>query len=306
MTENPILPWRYRHSGLLVGSQIELEAWEAFRIDDEGEPDVTISLSDEPCPDCPTDGTAATDADSVRFTIEGVGGWQVQEGRRILLHPSLSADPRELQLFTLGSAWGLLGYQRGQAMWHGSAVELGGRCVLFCGEAGEGKSTMAAGMIASGAALVADDLSRASPGEGATLLYPSSSRLKLWREAIDHLGWQDRIIVRDWLRDDKFHCRVPAHHAGAGAMPLDAIVVLQSGNELALDRLTGGAALAAVLAGTIYRPEALGEMGLWAQQGAIAAQIAAQAPVYRLTRPRDLAALDENVNAVTQMLKSLG
>ncbi|MDP4574695.1 hypothetical protein Q9K02_06025 [Qipengyuania sp. G39] len=306
MTDGPVLPWRYRHSGLLVGSQIELEAWKAFRTEDEGEPDVAIVTSDERCPDCPTDGGTATDIDGVRFAIEGVGGWQVQEGRRILLHPSLSADPRELQLFTLGSAWGLLGYQRGQAMWHGSAVELDGRCVLFCGEAGEGKSTMAAAMIASGATLVADDLSRAAPGEGTALIYPSSSRLKLWSQAIDHLGWRDRIIVRDWLRDDKFHCRVPAHHAGGGAMPLDAIVVLQSGSEPALDQLTGGTALAAVLAGTIYRPEALEEMGLWAEQGAIAAKIAAQAPVYRLTRPRDLAALGESVNAVTEMLKSLG
>ena len=306
MTESPVLPWRYRHSDLLVGSQIELEAWEAFHTADEGEPDIAITLSDEPCPDCPSDGRTGISEQGVRFAVDGVGGWQVQEGRRILLHPSLTADPRELQLFTLGSAWGLLGYQRGHAMWHGSAVEWGGRCALFCGEAGEGKSTMAAAMIAGGATLVADDLSRAVPGEGAAVLFPSSSRLKLWSQAIEHLGWQDRIIVRDWLRDDKFHCRVPAHHAGGGAMPLDAIVVLQSGDEVALDRLTGGAALAAVLAGTIYRPEALEEMGLWAQQGAIAAQIAAQVPVYRLTRPRDLAALDESVDAVTEMLKSLG
>ncbi len=306
MMGSPVLPWRYRHSGLLVGSQIELEAWEAFRIDGGGEPDVAISLSDDPCPDCPSDGRTGIGEHGVRFAVDGVGGWQVQEGRYILLHPSLSADPRELQLFTLGSAWGLLGYQRGQAMWHGSAVESGGRCVLFCGEAGEGKSTMASAMIASGATLVADDLSRAAPGENAAHLFPSSSRLKLWSQAIDHLGWQDRIIVRDWVRDDKFHCRVLAHHAGGGAMPLDAIVVLQSGSELALDRLTGGAALAAVLAGTIYRPEALEEMGLWAQQGAIAARIAAQVPVYRLTRPRDLPALSNSVDAVTEMLGSLG
>lgn len=306
MIESPVLPWRYRHSGLLIGSQIELEAWEAFRTDDEGELDIAITLSDEPCPECPSDGRTGIGEHGVRFAVDGVGGWQVQEGRRILLHPSLSADPRELQLFTLGSAWGLLGYQRGQAMWHGSAVELDGRCVLFCGEAGEGKSTMAAAMIASGATLVADDLSRAAPGKGTALIYPSSSRLKLWSQAIDHLGWRDRIIVRDWLRDDKFHCRVATHHAGAEAMPLDAIVVLQSGDDVALDRLTGGAALAAVLAGTIYRPEALEEMGLWAQQGAIAAQIVTHAPVYRLTRPRDLAALSESVNAVSEMLKSLG
>ena len=306
MTDVPVLPWRYRHSGLLVGSQIELEAWEAFRTEDEGEPDVAIVLSDEQCPDCPSDGRTGIGEQGVRFAVDGVGGWQVQEGRRILLHPSLSADPRELQLFTLGSAWGLLGYQRGQAMWHGSAVELDGPCVLFCGEAGEGKSTMAAASVAAGARLVADDLSRVSSGESGAVLYPSSSRIKLWREAVEHFGWNDRVIERDWMREDKFHCSVPAHCAGKGPENLDAIVILATGAALGGERLTGGAALAAVLAGTIYRPEALEAMGLWGQQGALAAKIVAQVPVWQLTRPRDLAALDDSVNAVTEMLKSLG
>lgn len=41
---------------------------------------------------------------------------------------------------------------------HATAVALGGRALAICGPAGAGKSAMAAGMIASGARLVADDL----------------------------------------------------------------------------------------------------------------------------------------------------
>ena len=306
MTDKSILPWPYRHSGLLVASQIELEAWEAFRTEYAGDPDVAITLSDEPCPDCPSDGLTGVGKQGVRFAVEGVGGWQVQEGRRILLHPSLSADPRELQLFTLGSAWGLLGYQRGQAMWHGSAVELKGRCVLFCGVAGEGKSTTAAAMLAAGARLVADDLSRIVPDSTGPSIFPSSSRIKLWREAIDEFGWEDRIIERDWMRDDKYHCYVPSHRAGAGPAKLDAVVVLHSGKDIELQPLSGGAALTEVLAGTIYRPEALEAMGRWGEQGALAARIVSQLSVWKLTRPRDLGALQHSVDEVSAMLDSLG
>ena len=78
MTDEQILPWRYRHSGLLVGSQIELEAWEAFRTDGEGEPDVAIALSDEACPDCPSEGRTGIGEQGVRIAVDGVGGWQVQ------------------------------------------------------------------------------------------------------------------------------------------------------------------------------------------------------------------------------------
>ncbi len=306
MTDQPILPWRYRHSGLLVASQIELAAWEAFRTDDDAPAEVTIALADQPCPDRPANGITTCDAEGARFAIDGVGGWQVQGGQRILLHPALTADPRELQLFTLGSAWGLLGYQRGQAMWHGSAVELDGRCVLFCGEAGEGKSTMAVAMLVAGARLVADDLSRIVPDKNGARIFPSSSRIKLWREAIDEFGWEDRIIERDWMRDDKYHCSVPSHRAGAGPVKLDAVVVLHSGKDIELQPLGGSAALTEVLAGTIYRPEALEAMGRWGEQGALAARIVSQLSVWKLRRPRDLGELQHSVDEVSAMLDSLG
>ncbi|QKG69992.1 hypothetical protein [Erythrobacter mangrovi] len=296
---------RYFHSGLSVASEIELPEWAAFAGGDADEPDVTIVLSEGHMPDFPANGAIFAHGDTVSFAVEGVGGWKLERGCVMTLYPSLAADPRELRLFTLGSAWGLLGYQRGHAMWHGSAVERGGRAVLFCGDSGEGKSTMAAAAIASGAALVADDLSRVELGGGAALLHPSSARIKLWSQAIDQLGWRDRVTERDWMREDKFHCSVPSHHAGDDPLPLAAIVVLATGETLALEPLIGGEALKAVLAGTIYRPDALEAMGLWGEQGALAARVVAQVPVFRLTRPRDLAVLDSAVRLVWEGL-SLG
>jgi hypothetical protein len=74
---------------------------------------------------------------------------------------------------------------------------------------------------------------------------------------------------------------------------------------LALEPLRGGDALRAVLAGTIYRPEALEAMGRWAEQGALAMRVAAQVPVLKLTRPRELAALSNAVGLVREKL-SLG
>ncbi|MBX7495539.1 hypothetical protein K3172_06665 [Qipengyuania sp. 6B39] len=296
----------YRHSGLAIASGIELPEWQAFRVENVATADVEIVLSDRRSPSFPADGSTAVKGDTVCFAVEGVGGWEIVGGRRMVLHPSLAADPREVRLFTLGSAWGLLGYQRGHAMWHGSAVEMGGHSVLFCGDAGEGKSTMAAAMLDAGAALVADDLSRIEPAADGALIHPSSTRIKLWGEAVDHFGWRERVIERDWMREDKFHCRVPVHLAGDDAVRLAAIVVLATGENVALEPVTGAEAMTAVLAGTIYRPEALEAMGRWAEQGALAAQTVAQCPVWRLTRPRDLGALSQSVVRVTELLASLG
>lgn len=287
--------YRYRHSGLTVASDIALPEWAEFaEADTSALPDIRIVLSDEPCADCPDCDFVAEDNGDVRFAMPGVGGWQVMAGSRIVLHPGLAAVPSEIRLFTLGTAWGALGYQRRHAMWHGSAVMTkAGRTTMFCGGAGEGKSTMAAAMLARGAVLVADDLSRVEPGKGRPLIHPSSTRIKLWRTAVDALGWQDRTLERDFMREDKFHCSVAHCAAGQAPIALDEIVVLVTGETIERTVLTGSEAVKAVIAGTVYRPELLDAMSLWAQQGAMAARIVAQCKVTRLTRPRDLARIDE-------------
>ncbi|MBX7526252.1 HPr kinase/phosphorylase [Qipengyuania vesicularis] len=288
--------YHYRHSGLLVASELELPEWAAFACS-EGEPDVRIVISDDPCPDCPVDGSVAV-GETLRFAIEGIGGWQVESGRIIRLHPGVTSDLPELRLFTLGSAWGALGYQRGFAMWHGSAVERDGRAILFCGDSGAGKSTMAAALCQAGAKLVADDLSRIEPAAGGVLIHPSSARIKLWREAIDHLGWQDRILQRDYYRDDKFHC------SANGAPPTDtpiavaALVSLEEGEATWLERLHGREALGVTFRQTMYRPEMVDALGLWGEQGALASRIVADCPAYRLIRPKSYSTIDGVCRAV--------
>lgn len=297
---------RYFHSGLRIASDIALPEWAAFACEGAHPVDVTIALSEQPPPDLPADGSTIVTGDKAGFAIAGVGGFLVDRGERMTLYPALAAEPAELRLFTLGSAWGLLGYQRGHAMWHGSVVERRGRAVLFCGDAGEGKSTMAAAMVAAGARLVGDDLNRVAPEGAGAFVYPSSSRIKLWREAVEHFGWQDRVIGRDLMREDKFLCDPGSSHAGGPAVPLVATIVLSSGNAMKVEHLSGGDALAAVLRGTLYRPDALEAMGRWAEQGALAARIIAHTQVYRLTRPRDLDAIGECVDSVLEKLERIG
>lgn len=292
-------PFHYKHSGLHVASQIELPEWDAF-VCEKGEPDVRILLSDVPCPECPADGSVAV-GETLRFAVEGIGGWQVEDGHTIWLHPGLTADLPELRLFTLGSAWGALGYQRGFAMWHGSAVERDGSTVLLCGDAGAGKSTLAARLCADGARLVADDLSRVETADGKTVIHPSSARIKLWRDAIENLGWEDRIVQRDYYREDKFHCSAPAHHAGSQPVPLSKIVVLTEGQQVRRQRLAGAAALEAVMQGTIYRPQMLDKLDGWSAQGALTTRALANCPVYLLERPKKFAAQDEVVAQVESL-----
>mgnify|MGYP002777008889 FL=1 len=283
--------WHYAHSGLAIASAFELPEWAAFAAESDGQADVRIRVGDAALP-------VARSGEDIAFVVKGAGEWLVRGGREILVRPDPGAAQAQWRLFTLGSAWGALGYQRGLAMWHGSAVAFAGRAVLVCGDSGAGKSTLAAALVARGGTLVADDLSRVDLGAA---IWPSAARLKLWGEVVAWLGWKDRALHREWLREDKFHCAVAESAAGGGPVPLAAIVVLKDGEEQRLERLGGAEALSAVLGGTLYRPDALDGLGQWPMQGALVARILATTPAWRLTRPRDLDRLDETARLVESL-----
>ncbi|WP_128892160.1 hypothetical protein [Erythrobacter sp. HKB08] len=289
--------YRYRHSGCLVGSQIELPEWEAFAVEGKSEPaEVSIEL-----------GTVETaeleraDADHVAFEVQGTGRWAISAGNRILIDAEKAAQPEESRLFTLGSAWGALGYQRGWAMWHASGVAIGGKAALFCGDSAQGKSTMAGALVSRSHRLVADDLSRVSIEDAA--IFPSASRLKLWDVALEQFGWSSGDLQRDHFLDARFHKPV------ADAMPPDspigigAIFVLQWGDAVNLERLRGSEAVTELSAATIYRREFLEPMGRLTEHVVGCTKLAGRVPVYRLTRPLDFAHIDSVCEAIEEVMQ---
>lgn len=69
--------------------------------------------------------------------------------------PLVAADAAH---FLLEPVLAFLLRQRGVLVLHASAVDVGGRGVVVCGPAGAGKSSVAAALVAGGAALLSDDV----------------------------------------------------------------------------------------------------------------------------------------------------
>ena len=296
---------RYRHSGLTVASDIPLPEWEGFARHETSPADVRIRLLRGTASPFATDGEVTGNREMMRFSIPGIGAWEIVQGREITVFPHAEATDAELRLFTLGSAWAALGYQRGNAIWHGSAVAKNDRAILICGSAGAGKSTLAAALADRGCTLVADDLSRVEMREGGPVIHRSANQLKLWNDALTHLEWTDRITARDWLREDKYRCAPPSKADGPAEIPLAAIVVLDTKAETELQQLRGAEALTASMQATLYRPMFLDRLSAWPEQGALAAKAVTDIPVYRLSRPRDLNALTKGANLLLDLLQRL-
>lgn|GEM_PF-1292940 len=117
----------------------------------------------------------------------------VDDGRRVVIYTSGNDDTRHPMLGHLltGIVSILLLYQRRQIVTlHASGVVIDDRAAIFLGRKGQGKSTMAAGFLRRGAALLTDDLLPLLRTEDGIDGVPGTATMKLWDESVEHaLGY---------------------------------------------------------------------------------------------------------------------
>jgi hypothetical protein len=97
-------------------------------------------------------------------------------------------DPLTLEdtaTYLLGPVMGHFLRRRGALCLHGSAVLLDGRCVVFAGPPGAGKSTLAAAMARTGHRILAEDVCRIERVGGSWVVQPGYPRIRLWDDAAD-------------------------------------------------------------------------------------------------------------------------
>jgi hypothetical protein len=283
----------YQLFGLTVRSDIALP--ELYRAERQGDPDVTVRLGEVEArpakPDIHADGT------TMFLTIPGVARYRVDAGHEILVDPEPGAPDRNLRLFLLGSAFGALLHQRALLPLHANAVEIDGKAVAFMGPSGSGKSTLAASFHALGFPLIADDVSVvgfAEDGRPYATLGPP--RLRLWAEALESIGGQpsdyDRSYADNGEPVDKFDIPIGRGRAASSTVELDALYLLERGDEFSINEITGVEAAEAVFANT-YRGSYLSMLKGQKDHWQSAVRLVRSVPVYRAVRQWDLTKLED-------------
>jgi hypothetical protein len=105
---------------------------------------------------------------------------------------------------------------------HGSAVSIGGSAVLFVGRSGQGKSTLAASMVAAGATLLADDYVVLQPSPAGWNAVPSYPGARLWADSRTRLDTPLSALAPLADYTTKLRVVLPATHA---TVPLRRIVM---------------------------------------------------------------------------------
>jgi hypothetical protein len=285
---------------LHVRSSLELP--ELFPASGAATPDVTIELGSIPMVmQGEDDGLNHVDGALV-LVIPEVGRYKIEAGARITVESEPGVPERNVRLFLLGSAFGVLLHQRGMLPLHANAIEIEGRAVAFMGESGSGKSTLAAWFHDRGYKILADDVCVVGFDEaGVPHAYPGLPRLRLWNKALESLGRDASGYERSYVglaeQLDKFDVPIGRSAVAYSPTPLTAIYLLGRGDEFSIKRLNGVEAVEALFANT-YRGSYLSRINGLERHWHSAVKLVRCAPVYRAIRQWDLAKLEEQFQSL--------
>ena len=301
----PSTPQFYSAFGLRIRSDLALPELSSLNNPAAAEADVEITVGpagagiEHPMDEGPTFRTAPGRFD---MEIEGVGRFQVSEGRKIRVEPGPDATEQLLRVFVLGSALGALLHQRGLLPMHASAIRVGEGAVLFAGRSGVGKSTTLGAFAKRGYAALSDDVTAIRFNEaGEPLALPSFPATRLCEDAAIHLDRDDLEHLPRMPLTPKFVA--PIDHFWDTELPVAAIFLINLHNEPKIDfkQLTGADCVAKLIRST-YRRRFLEGFGLKDTQFAAVSRLAAATPVTEIRRPPDLSRLDEMLDQIEQRL----
>lgn len=238
------------------------------------------------------DRPAAPIGSDASYWIDTPGGkFLIVDGREILIQPAAGVSDVMLRTHLLGPVLAALLRLRGLLVLHASGITVGGGALLFMGDAGWGKSTLAQVFCADGGKLIADDVNAIQVRTDRLTVLPGYPQLKLWPDAATALhAAPPAASVHDEPTAKQYHRPPLFSHQ---ALPLSHIYVLGPVSSAhAIQRLSGPEAFLALVRFSRYAAIP-GRPDLAALHCRQCAQVASTTPVSLIHRQRSLAHLRE-------------
>ncbi len=232
--------------------------------------------------------------------VKDLGRFLIEDGQRITFETGDGFKATNLRLALINLGLSVILHQRGVLTLHASAVATPNGAVLFCGERRAGKSTLAAGLRQRGWPLVCDDKAALYLDENQRVtVIPSFPELRLWKDAMQQLQISAEHAEKT-PDSDKFNLGL-TNGFQREALPLRAIYHLKPANtEQITIRAINGMEKFQVVKQNTYTNQFLKGLGLLPEHFSLASAVAAQIPVYRVSRPNQsnqLEALIDQINA---------
>ncbi|WP_423605566.1 hypothetical protein [Sphingomonas sp. MS122] len=259
--------------GLRWLSDIPLMHFEAIDPDERSEADVRVARATALAQRTPLAQLRRGQiyADGTRFPWEAEAVFDTHAGTRVDYLPGPNWNGVLPHAFYGTVAAHILAW-RGLTPLHACAVELGGKAVLIAGTSGAGKSSLTAGLLGCGAALVSDDLTAIAIRDGVAEALPGRTTIRLGPEIACWTAGEEVVPPSPATRGK--HVVRPAARISAARLPLAGLLLLGAPIEA-----MPPAARGMMLAKHLFRPVWLAALpGHRARQQALL-ELAARLPV---------------------------
>jgi hypothetical protein len=223
------------------------------------------------------------------FEVQGTARYSIEGGSTVVVQPEPDAPARNVRLFLLGSAMGMLVHQRGLLPLHANTILVNDKAIVFMGHSGAGKSTLAAWFHDLGHTVLGDDVCVVRVDGERPTVSAGLPRLRLWKNALEATGRDHSAYPLSYTGEaglDKYDVALD-RQLPQGEIALAAIYALAKGERFEIRRLTGLKAADAVIANT-YRGEYAAMAGNARGHWEACARLVQQTPVLALERPWDL------------------
>jgi hypothetical protein len=295
----------YKIAGLNVSSEFEMNA---PVLDLAGsKPDVVIKFVDAVgTPDHPTLDDIYIKGNSQDLWFMGHESleFRVRNGKEIQIWADKECSSADINLFLIGSGFGVLAFQRGLVPLHISAVEHNGRTLAVTGESGAGKSTLATALSKLGYAHFCDDVGIFDPNITPFVVRAMPKGIKLWDEAAAELNIEQGPRVSNIPDLLKTYIEPPVR-SNADTLSLDSLYVISEtpADKFAITELVGMEKFVE-LRRAIYREEWFEAFFTQKQAFELVAQLAKSIQVFKFDRPRDLGSVAESAEFLRDFFES--
>lgn len=236
---------------------------------------------------------------------DALGSFRISQGREIVVAERKMNGKHSPVAALLGTVMAVAIQQRGTPTLHGSGMLIDDAAIIFLGQKGEGKSTIAGFLQKQGNAIISDDVCAIDmQDKEKPIISPSFSNLKLWPDAMHYLDYQIEQFERVHPALEKRNICLNTGFSYSRS-PVAAMIVLTTGPEISLTPLTGHQGLPFLLAHLIinrfpeHQPDKL-VRSIYNQMTDLLQHV----PLYRLTRPRDISLLPRIQDLIRDMIRN--
>lgn len=240
--------------------------------------------------------------EEIWFNIKSVGTYLIYNGNTIVVDKDIDADIEDVKAYLLGSALGMILFQRNTLAIHGGTVVINNKTLTIVGDSGAGKSTLTTALRLHKYLFMADDVSVINDNLMINSSYPQQ---KLCKDTMLKLGYELSKFKK--IDDDREKYKIPVKEDFISKpVKMGAICEIKIGDnsKVEIEEIKGKEKLI-ILINNIYRVELIKKSGIQPEYFKKCLKIAQNIKFYRMYRPQNKYTISEQIKVLQNTLVNL-